>query len=124
MDRKKILLIDDEEDFTDLLKLGLERTGRYEVRAENDPRSGIEAAREFSPNLILLDIIMPDMDGTEVARMIKEDEELKNIPVVFLTATLTREETDLEGGMIGGRPFIAKPVGITDLIRAIEKHIR
>lgn len=64
---KKILIVDDEEDFTKLIKLNLERTGEYEVEIENGGLRGLAAAREFKPDLILLDILMPDMEGGEVA---------------------------------------------------------
>ena len=125
MDKKKILIVDDEKDFTQLVKMSLEGMGDYEVRTENDPLEAVAAAREFKPDLILLDIIMPDMDGTEVARKIREDEKIGSTPVVFLTATVTKAETDfVEGGIIGGRAFIAKPVNIRDLISYIEKHTR
>lgn len=124
MRRKRILIIDDEADFTQLVKLNLEETGNYEVRTENRGSLGLEAAREYKPDLILLDIIMPDMEGSEVASRIKEDESVKEVPIVFITAALTKEETDSKFGMIGGRPFIAKPVGVDELIGCIEKNIR
>ncbi|MBI4590734.1 MAG: response regulator [Candidatus Rokubacteria bacterium] len=119
MDKKRILLIDDEPSFTRMLRLNLERTGTYEVREENRGAQGLAAAREFKPDLILLDVIMPDADGGTVAAQIKADQSLKNTPVVFLTAVVTKKEE----GVIGGRPFIAKPVSANEVIGCIEKHL-
>ncbi len=123
MNRKKILIIDDEEKFTKFVKLNLELTGKYEVRVENNGSRGLEAAKAFNPDLILLDVMMPDMDGSEVAAQLKEEEICKNIPVVFLTAIVTKQEIDEKGSNIGGHPFIAKPVNLKNLISTIEQNI-
>lgn len=119
MVKKRILLVDDEPSFTRMLRLNLEKTGAYEVREENRGAQGLAAAREFKPDLILLDVIMPDADGGDVAAQIKADKNLKDTPIVFLTAVVTKKEE----GLIGGRPFIAKPVSAKELIDCIEKHI-
>ena len=123
MERKKILIIDDEEDFTESVKFSLEKTGKYEVRTENKGSEGLASVRAFKPDLILLDILMPDMEGSDVARQIKDDESVKNIPIVFLTAVVTKRDIDTHGEVIGGYPFIAKPVGVDSLIDCIEKNI-
>jgi CheY-like chemotaxis protein len=123
MDKKRILIIDDEEDFTQLVKLNLEQTKRYEVWVENKGAEGLEAAKSFNPDLILLDIIMPDLEGSEVASRIKNDAETKDIPIVFLTAAATKEEVSSSGGIIGGHPFLAKPVSTQELIDCIDKNI-
>jgi CheY-like chemotaxis protein len=119
MGKKRILLIDDEPSFTNVLKLNLEETGAYEVRTENGGKQGLVAARQFKPDLILLDVIMPGMDGGDVASEIKTDENLKNTPIVFLTAVAKKKEE----GIIGGRPFIAKPVTVEEVIACIEKNL-
>ena len=124
MGKKRILIIDDETSFTSLLKLNLEDTGAYDVRVENSGKRGLAAAREFKPNLILLDVVMPDMDGGDVAAQIKADPKVGKIPIVFLTASVMREEVDSEGGFIAGHPFIAKPVGIKELVDCIDKNIK
>ncbi len=123
MEKKKILIIDDEEDFIKLVKLNLEETGRYEVRVENKGVQGLAAVQAFKPDLILLDLLMPDMEGSEVAYQIKNDSKVKNIPIVFLTAAATKEEAGSGGGIIGGHAFIAKPVETKELIACIEKNI-
>ena len=124
MPKKRILLIDDEKDFGGMVKISLEEKGNYEVRVESRGWEGIFAAREFRPDLILLDVIMPDMEGSFVASRIRDDQTLKDIPILFLTAIVSRDEASQGGqGLIGGFPFIAKPVGIQDLIDHIEKNI-
>lgn len=124
MERKKILIIDDEENFLKLVKLNLEKTGEYEVRVENKGAQGLAAAQAFKPGLILLDIVMPDMDGGEVCFQIENDENTKNIPIVFLTVIVTKKETGSKGSIIGGHPFIAKTVSRDELIACIEENIR
>jgi DNA-binding response OmpR family regulator len=123
MEKKKILIVDDEVNFTKLVKLNLEETGRYEVRTENKGRRAFAVAKEFKPDLILLDIVMPDVQGDDVACQLVNDEVTKNIPILFLTAVVTKEEAKIHSGVIGGRPFIAKPVNAKELIESIEKHI-
>jgi DNA-binding response OmpR family regulator len=123
MTKKKILVVDDEQNMTRMLKRNLEATGRYDVRTENSGEAGVAAAREFQPDLILLDVMMPGNDGGEVAAKIKEDKRLVNIPVVFLSAIVKKEETRPTGGNIGGLTFLAKPVKLDDLITCIENHL-
>ncbi len=119
MTKKRILLIDDEPSFTRILKLYLEKTGAYEVREENRGRMALVTARQFKPDLILLDVVMPDMEGGEVASKIIADEELKNTPIVFLTATVAKDEQ----GIIAGHPFIAKPVTAQQVIECIQEYL-
>jgi two-component system sensor histidine kinase/response regulator len=123
MGKIRVLLIDDEIGLTRLLKLNLEQTDRYEVRIENQGLQGLAAAREFRPDVILCDVLMPDMEGTEVAAQIKADPSLAKTPVVFLTAVVSREEVAAKGGMIGGHPFIAKPVTVEDIMACIAQHL-
>lgn len=123
MSKKKILIIDDEEAFTKYVKLNLESTEKYEVRVENKGAKSLEVAKEFNPDLILLDIMMPDKDGSEVAQDLKEDDVCTNIPVVFLTALVTKQETNQSSSNIGGHPFIAKPINLKNLISCIEQNI-
>ena len=119
MSKKRILLIDDEFSFTRMLKLNLEETGAYEVRAENRGSEGLAAAKQFKPDLIFLDVVMPDMSGGEVAFQIEADRKLKDTPIVFLTAAAKKEDE----GMIAGRHFIAKPVTVEEVIDCIEKNL-
>jgi CheY-like chemotaxis protein len=123
MSKKRILVVDDEPSITRLLKLNLEQTGRYEVRVENLGAKAYEAAKEFLPDLVLLDVMMPDMDGSDVAASLKEDPSLRKIPVVFLTAAVKKEELGAPDGKIGGRTYIAKPLNVQGVISVIERTI-
>ncbi len=122
--KKKVLLIDDEKDFTRMVKINLEGEGDFEVRVENSGAQGLAAARTFKPDLVILDILMPEMEGSEVAAQLRSDELTRDIPIVFLTAVATKEEVKTNEGVIGGHPFIAKPVEIKELVGVIREYIR
>jgi len=119
MSKKRILLVDDEPGFTRLLRLVLPR---YEICEENDSRRAVATAQSFHPDLILLDVIMPDMDGGTVAAKIREDKSLRNVPIVFLTAVVSEKEVANQG-TIGGFPFLAKPVTKEKLVECINHHL-
>lgn len=121
--KKRILIIDDEAGFTRLLKLNLEDTGDYEVRVENQPANAFEAAREFKPDLILLDVLMPGMDGGDVSARLQASSSTRSIPIVFLTAAVRKEEVGAHGGRIGGFPYLAKPADLPEVVSCIERHV-
>jgi DNA-binding response OmpR family regulator len=123
MAKVKILIVDNDANFTKMVKLNLENAGGYEVRTETDSQKALAAALEFRPDLILLDIIMPDIDGGEVARRITSHEALKDTPILFLTAIVDGEELACHGAVIGGYRFIAKPIDTRELIDIIQKNI-
>jgi len=120
MAAKKILVVDDEAGFGRLLKLNLERTGKFEVQTETKGSQALNTARSFKPDLILLDIIMPDMDGSEVANRLKGDPGTRNIPILFLTALVKNKEVETTSGTIGGHIFLAKPITTDELVKNIE----
>lgn len=122
MAKKKILIVDDEESLGRILKLNLEETGQYEVRVETEGTKAFPAVQEFRPDLIFLDIMMPDREGSEVAEQIRSDSVLGKIPIIFLTATVTAEEVGSSGGRIGGQLFLAKPITVSQLIECIERE--
>jgi len=124
MPKKRILLVDDEKSFTNLLKLNLEETGNYEVRVENWAEDAYSAAKAFKPDLVLLDIIMPRMPGGNVAAQLKEDAELKDIPIVFLTAAVRKHQVEENEGIICDFPCLAKPATVEMVMDAIESHVR
>ncbi|MDD5196820.1 MAG: response regulator [Candidatus Omnitrophica bacterium] len=115
----KVLLIDDEKEFNHFVKLNLENTGEFEVLATEDPIVGIDLARRNPPDLILLDIYMPKLDGTAVAESLLADSLTSNIPIVFLTALVKQGELS-KSSTIAGRHYIAKPVTTGDLISQIK----
>src|SRR6266540_606550 len=110
MNTKRILVVDDEPSVTRNLKLNLEFDGAYDVFTENHATNTLTAARIFRPDLILLDVIMPDMDGGDVAARLQADPLLRNTPVIFLTAIVSNEETDGHEMLSGTATFLAKPV--------------
>ena len=119
--KKKILVVDDEAALTRMIKLNLERTGNYEVLTENIGSNAIEAIREFQPDLLFLDVMMPGTDGTEIAQRLKNEEEFSGLKFVFMTAIVSKEETDILGSEIGGNEYLAKPVKTEELIETIER---
>lgn len=119
MEAKRILIIDDEPAMTRMLRVNLEMTKRYQVREENQAMHALAAAREFNPDLILLDVIMPGVDGGELARRIKADAALKQVPVIFLTGTVTKKEA-AEGAVTAGYPLLPKPVSLKTLVETME----
>jgi CheY-like chemotaxis protein len=121
-EKPRILIIDNNCDFTLSAKLGLERTGRYSVWEENEPSRAHQTAQRVKPDLILLDIAMPETDGGEVAARIEADPALHRTPIVFLTALLTQAEAR-SGLEIRGHPFLAKPISIPDLVAGIERTL-
>jgi CheY-like chemotaxis protein len=124
MNTKRVLVVDDDPSVTRNLKLNLESSGGYDVFAENHATNALAAARIFRPDLILLDVMMPGMDGGEIAAKVQADPLLRNTPVLFLTAIVSNEETDGHEMESGGSVFLAKPVDIAELRKTIEAHIR
>jgi DNA-binding NtrC family response regulator len=117
MKTEKILIVDDEAELADLLKLNLGRTGRYEVRVENSGEGAVVAVKEFKPALVLLDIRMSGMDGMETLRQIKQIDE--NVQVVMTTAV----EEDWVGRLamkLGAFEYITKPFELARLDTVIS----
>lgn len=122
MSKQTILVVDDEQDLLDLIEYNLRKEGFNVLKAENG-RSGIDIAREQKPNLVLLDIMMPQMDGIEVCDRMRDDPELKHIPIIFLTAR-SDEKTEVEGLNKGADDYITKPISTTKLISRIKAVLR
>ena len=123
--KKKILLVDDEKDFCFFVKGNLENTGEFDVLATTSGKEGIKLVRGEKPDLILLDLNMPEMSGDEVAQILSDKPDTKAIPVVFLTAFVTKDEVGNESmANIGGYNYIAKPVTTKDLIANIRKILK
>lgn len=117
----RILLIDDEEDFGYFVKLNLEKTGRFEVTTTTSGAKGIIMVSKEPPDLILLDIIMPELSGGHVAEQLLENPATADIPVLFITAIASRTQVQSQLGKIGGRSFIAKPVTPEELVAKIDR---
>jgi CheY-like chemotaxis protein len=124
MAKTKVLLVDDEKSFTNLLKLNLEETGEYEVRVENWAEDAVNAVREFRPDIIFLDIIMPRLPGGNVAAQISQDPEIKDTPIVFLTAAVRKHQVEENEGIICDHPCLAKPATVDEVVHMINEHAR
>ncbi len=120
MNKKRILIVDDEISFTRLLKLNLEQTNDYAVRVENRAEDALTTAREFRPDLVLLDIMMPRMFGGDIATRLRADANLKTTPIVFFTAAVSKTRVKEHDGVISGFPFLAKPASVEEVIEQIE----
>ncbi len=123
-ERPRILIIDDEKDFSSLLKENLEEVGDYTVLECNISRDALKTIREFNPNLCLIDVVMPGMDGGDVVAQIKDDPSLKNLPILMLTALVEENPDTPEGETItGGLPFLSKTSALPQLLACIERHL-
>jgi CheY-like chemotaxis protein len=117
--KPRILIVDDEKGFTKLTKLTL---ADYEICEENNSAQAVETARKFQPDLVLLDVVMPDVDGGDIAAQLRAEDSLKNVPIIFVTAIVTEKETQ-KRQLFGGYPFISKPVTPEKLAEEVEKHL-
>jgi two-component system sensor histidine kinase/response regulator len=122
-EKPRILIIDDEPAFAAMVKMMLEGTGHYDVLTESEGKRALAAARDFCPDLVLLDIIMPDIGGTEVAAKFREAPDMRRTPVIFLTALVTRNDIRFDSEPIGGHYFLPKPVDKNELIDMIESQL-
>ena len=122
--KQRILVVDDDPGIAGIVKQSLERTGDYEVRTEHRGADGLRAAHEFKPDLLLLDIVMPECDGGDVLTQFRRDDALKNIPVVFLTGTMTEAGLAARDGTIAGCAVISKQTEMRKLAPRIEKILR
>jgi CheY-like chemotaxis protein len=119
---RRILLVDDEAGFTELLRMNLERGGLYEVRIENDSTKAVSVARTFQPDVILLDVVMPGMDGGDVQAALQNDPALSRVPVLMLTALV--DSTELSEGAVaqaGSQMVLPKPVNLPLLFRVLDE---
>lgn len=123
IEKKKILVVDDEPSITRLLKVNLEQTGEFIVQVENDATHAVATAIRFRPDLILLDVLMPGTDGGELAAQFQAGHSFARIPIIFLTAAATKREVNSHQGLIGGLPFLAKPVDMPEILKCIHEHL-
>lgn len=119
-DKQRILLVDDDVRLSRVLKTGLEACG-YEVRAENEAARALQVVRAFKPDLIVLDIAMPGKDGGEVAQELRDQKDVGNVPILFLTSLLCKN--DVDRSQERSETILAKPVSIVELRKCIEKHL-
>src|SRR5476651_2368543 len=119
---KKILIVDDEADVTELLAYHLKAKG-YVVETLNDPNRSVSLAKTFAPDLIILDVMMPDLNGIQICRMLRADPRLRLVPVIFLTAKA--EEADrIQGLETGADDYICKPFSTKELVLRVQSLLR
>lgn len=121
----RILLIDDDKDLCHLTKTALTKHG-YEVSAFHNAEDGIKYAKNSHPNLILMDVMLPGLNGAVAVKLLKSDPQLKDIPVIFLTALVLGQEKGLEGINVGGLHYqtLGKPYEIETLLGVVKKFAK
>ncbi len=122
MSKKRILLVDDEESLVDMVKMRLEASG-YEVIPAYDGPEGLELARKERPDLIILDLMLPKMDGYKVCGLLKKDSRYVDIPVIMLTARAQEEDLKL-GQELGAEVYITKPFDPQALLSKIQELLK
>lgn len=120
-DRKRVLIVDDEKDLVKMVALQLEASG-YEVISAYDGQEGLNKAREENPDLIILDLMLPRLDGYKVCRMLKFDDKYKNIPIVIFTGRAQEEDEKL-GYETGANAYIVKPFRLNTLLDKIDELV-
>jgi len=122
---KKILTIDDDQNILRLLEIKLSEAGYAVIKADN-AKLGINIALDQKPELILLDILMPEIDGEKATDILKEDKETKDIPIIYITSLLEKNDVNegfVSGSKIGDQPFISKPFESGELLGMVERYI-
>ena len=118
----RVLVVDDESDVTELLQFRLEQEG-YRVATLNDPLGFVVKVREFEPDLMLLDIMMPELSGIQLCRIVRADPSMKDIPVIFLSARGEVEDR-IKGLEAGAEDYISKPFNTNELLLRINKMLK
>jgi CheY-like chemotaxis protein len=121
--KKRILLLDDEMEFASVMKMTLELTGEYEVRTAVRSTTFLQVAHDYKPDLMLLDCMMPGLDGGEVAAQIQADPKLKDTPFMFLTATADQVEQRPSRCYDGVQTYLPKTIDLDDLLKCIEARL-
>ncbi|MEO8664188.1 MAG: response regulator transcription factor [Ignavibacteria bacterium] len=121
--KKKVLVVDDEKDIVDILKYNLERENEFDVYTAKDGKEALELTEQISPDLILLDIMMPEVNGFEVCKQLKNNPDTSKIPVIFLTAK-ENEIDEILGLEIGADDYISKPISPRKVLARIKSVIR
>ena len=118
---KKILIVDDEADIIEILKFVLEAQG-YECITATDGEEGLRLARESNPDLIILDVMMPKINGYKISRLLKYDSKYKDIPILMVTAR-SQEEDKLIGEETGANEYITKPFQVDFVVEKVKSYL-
>jgi PleD family two-component response regulator len=117
--KRSILIVDDDVDASQMAKMVLEKTGLYKVSVCNCGSEAFQIIQNTRPDLVLLDVVMPDADGTEIADQIRNDKSLEATRFIFMTSLIAPEEAS-GNSIIGGHPFISKPVTAEILLKRVK----
>jgi CheY-like chemotaxis protein len=120
---KKILWVDDDDTLLDMYKMKLEKTGRFHVTITIDGSRIVALANEVKPDIIITDIKMPFVDGADVANLLKKSDGTKDIPLLFLSSLVSKNEMDASGGFIGGRHMASKNASVEEIIAKIDSML-
>jgi DNA-binding response OmpR family regulator len=118
-DKKKILIVDDEKDLVSLVSLHMKMAG-YDVLSAADGEKALEIIQEVKPNLIILDLMLPEIDGWEVCRRLREESDMQKIPVIMLTAR-TQADDKLRGFVVGADDYVTKPFSPRELVARVKR---
>ena len=118
---KKILIVDDEADIIEILQFVFEANG-YKCITALDGEEGLKLARESSPDLILLDVMMPKINGYKISRLLKYDNKYKNIPIIMITAR-SQEEDKIIGEETGADEYITKPFQVEYVLEKVKNYL-
>lgn len=122
MDKKRILIVDDEKDIVETIQFNLELEG-FECLVAYDGEEALHKAKRENPDLILLDIMLPKINGYKIARLLKFDKSYKNIPIIMLTART--QKTDIElGEETGADEYVTKPFDMDMLVALVKKYLK
>lgn len=120
--RKSILIVDDEQDILDSLSVFLRRSG-YGVSVANNGKEALRIAKKEIPSLIILDLILPDIDGSDVAAELLQNSLTREIPIIFLTSIVTKSEQEEAGESVANRCIVAKPCKSAEILSLIKDRI-
>ena len=123
MDKNKILVVDDDQSLLFLLEKRLTKEG-YSVATAENGYDAIALAKSQCPDLIILDLVMPGMEGSEVSTRLKEDPKTANIPIIFLTALISKEQEERKKHIIANNIFVAKPFDAEDLLGQVRNLLQ
>ena len=121
-EKPRILIVDNSSQFARNARLLLDQSGKYVACSVVDPRRALETARSFKPDLVLVDLIMAQEDGIEVAAQLEADWALHGVPIVFLTSLITAAEAK-DGRRVYGHRILPKPTGSSELIELVEQNL-
>lgn len=123
MSKPRVLIVDDDFSLSRLVGMLLDKTGRYEARVENRSQDALKVAKEFKPDIFLLDVDMPEKDGGQVARELRSDPAFAKKPIVFITSLVSAAEAGSSGIIRGGQHYLAKTTDVTVISRCIDQML-